>query len=511
MTRLTASAAGGEDCVRRCEYFQNGSDAFVASPQKCRSFNQKEPSLSLLLTEETIRAVMGSIEEGQRQDLLDPQTPGLQLRVTSTGAHWSLRIYVQGSTRVRLPLGAWPALSIENARASALAVKSQMTGEETEASGSLTLGALLAQYDRRRLGQLRRGVGVKRALARGFAGLRHREISTIGRRDIVAAIDAVAETAPVQANRTLAYAKAFFSWAVGRGYLDRHPAAGIPKVVNETSRDRTPTLGEVAEIWLACDAIGYPFGPAIQLLILTAVRRDEGGALRLSELDLPPGEQEGCWTIPAARSKNGRAIRVPLSAAARRVIEAAARQRSVVGPYLFTTTGRTAASGWARAKRRLDDRIAEARLARQALGEMPPWRLHDLRRAFATAASDILHVDPAVADRCLNHVGSSTTSTIARVYGRNEMFDQRQDALRKWAELVEAAVDTLRRTTAEQVADREAEGEGFGCREPASEFEAAPRKSISGGVWNFTEIRGSWGNDFPIEPKFPEIPALMAA
>lgn len=422
---------------------------------------------------------MGSIEKVQREDLLDPDTPGLQLRVTSTGAHWSLRIYVQGSTRVRLPLGAWPALSIENAQASARAVRAQMAGEATEMPGTLTLGALFGQYDRRRLVQLRRGAGAKRALDRGLAALRHREIATISRRDIVTAIDAIADTAPIQANRTLAYTKAFFSWAVGRGYLDRNPAVGIPKVVNETSRDRTPTLSEIAEIWLGCDAIGYPFGQAIQLLILTAVRRDEGGALRLYELDLPPGEMEGCWTIPAARSKNGRAIRVPLSPAARRVIEGASRQRLVLGPFLFTTTGRTAASGWSKAKRRLDEEISKARAARQAIGEMPSWRLHDLRRAFATAASDILHVDPAAADRCLNHVGSSTTLTIARVYGRNELFDQRQDALRRWASLVEDAVARLQRAAVAADVPGDIMRDDFGCAEPAVEFKPAHRKSIS--------------------------------
>ena len=71
---------------------------------------------------------------------------------------------------------------------------------------------------------------------------------------------------------------------------------------------------------------------------------------------------------------------------------------------------------------------------------MPPWRLHDLRRGFATQACDLLQIDAAVADRCLNHVGSATTSTIARVYGRSEMFAQRRDALIRWADLLEAAL-----------------------------------------------------------------------
>ena len=67
---------------------------------------------------------------------------------------------------------------------------------------------------------------------------------------------------------------------------------------------------------------------------------------------------------------------------------------------------------------------------------MAPWRIHDFRRSFATGACDHLRIDPVVADRCLNHVGASTTSTVARVYGRSEMIAQRRDALERWAALV---------------------------------------------------------------------------
>jgi hypothetical protein len=67
---------------------------------------------------------------------------------------------------------------------------------------------------------------------------------------------------------------------------------------------------------------------------------------------------------------------------------------------------------------------------------MAPWRIHDFRRSFATIACDRLHIDPAVADRCLNHIGSATSSAISRVYQRGEMFEQRSKALRRWAKLL---------------------------------------------------------------------------
>lgn len=250
--------------------------------------------------------------------------------------------------------------------------------------------------------------------------------------DIAEAIDKIADRAPIQANRSLAYTKAFFGWCVGRGFLEANPSAGISKPTRERTRERTPSLDELADIWSAAGVLGYPFGHVVRLLILTAARRDEVGGLRIDELELPAGSDEALWVIPAERSKNGRAIRVPLPPLARQTLASALACRSAAGPFVFSTNDETSVSGWSKAKLRLDREIAVIR-SKRGDAAMAPWRFHDLRRSFATNACDVLQIDPAVADRCLNHVGVSTTSTISRVYGRNEMFEQRRDALRKWS------------------------------------------------------------------------------
>ena len=158
--------------------------------------------------------------------------------------------------------------------------------------------------------------------------------------------------------------------------------------------------------------------------------------MRVAELDIGTDPSSACWIIPAERSKNGRAIRVPLAPLATSVLARAMGERGAPGAFVFSTTGRAAVSGWSKAKARVDRLIAASRMA---VGKEPmaPWRFHDLRRSFATNACDVLHVDPAVADRCLNHVGAGTTSTVSRIYSRNELFDQRRDALAKWAKLLE--------------------------------------------------------------------------
>lgn len=395
--------------------------------------------MSVVLTEEFIRIALGDRDRPIQKELADELEPGLRLRLAAREARWSVLTKTVGEDRVRIPLGGWPAVSLDEARRFARSIKTtyEQRGEDP---ATFSVAQLLDRYRARRLSQLRKGKVMGRALEAALAPVKYREAARLTRREIAELIDDIADRAPIHANRVLAYMKAFFNWSVGRGYLEATPAAAIAKPSREVTRERTPSLKEIVEIWAAGGTLGYPFGPIVKLLILTAARREEVGALRVSELELPKGSDEGVWVLPASRSKNGRAIRTPLSPLARKVLEDALKLRPKGSDLVFTTTGQRPVSGWSRAKRRLDAAIAAARKRSRVIAPMDPWRFHDLRRSFATHACDVLKVDPAVADRCLNHVGASTTSTVARVYARSEMFEQRREALSGWAALIDEAL-----------------------------------------------------------------------
>jgi integrase len=392
-------------------------------------------------TDVSIKTMLSGATTRKRAEIADRREPGLRLRLGPDGATWSVMTYTLSGSRVRVPVGAWPAVGVDEARSFAGALKATFQQPHAPDEPTLSLRTLLDRYEARRLSQLRKGAVMARALQLGLADILPLEASLIGRREISAAIDDMADRAPIHANRVLAYAKAFFGWCVGRGYLDANPATNISKPTVERARTRTPSLEEVREIWRAAGTLGYPFGPITQLLILTAMRRDEIGAMRVDEFEDQNATGESCWVLPAERSKNGRAIRIPLPPPAAGIVREVRAAHPSNEIFLFTTTGRTPPSGWSRAKARLDKAIAAQRRANDRSQDMAPWRLHDLRRSFATGACDLLRIDPVVADRCLNHVGSGTTSTVSRIYGRSEMFDQRRDALRRWADLVTGVVD----------------------------------------------------------------------
>jgi integrase len=392
------------------------------------------------ITDQQISAAVARVGRSANVELADTIEPGLVLRVGAQCARWSYRMRVADhQDRLRMPLGNWPEIPVARARELVAKLRATFDPPAAEETAALTIAKLLARYDVRRLSQLRKRRVMLRAITVALAPVSQREASELTRRDISEIVDGMADRAPIHANRVLAYLKAFFGWAVGRGYLEANPAIGIAKPTREVTRDRTPSVDETVEIWVAAGKLGYPFGQVIRLLLLTASRRDEVGAMRTDEISLSADGDDGVWTLPASRSKNGRAIRMPLAPLARQVVAEALAKRTVGGELVFSTTGETPVSGWSRAKSRIDKLIRDDRRRRGAHTEMPPWRFHDLRRAFATAACDVLQIDPAVADRCLNHVGASTTSTVSRIYARNELFEQRRDALKRWADLIAAA------------------------------------------------------------------------
>ena len=100
----------------------------------------------------------------------------------------------------------------------------------------------------------------------------------------------------------------------GKDIVAASPAAGMTLPTQERPRDRVLSDDELLWLWQACDEIGWPFGPYVKLLLLTAQRRDEAAGLERAEVDL----EARVWTIPGARAKNGRLHEVQLSQEASR-------------------------------------------------------------------------------------------------------------------------------------------------------------------------------------------------
>lgn len=262
----------------------------------------------------------------------------------------------------------------------------------------------------------------------------HLRLAQVTRSQIVGHIDGVADRAPILANRHLAALRTFFRWAVKRGLVTQSPCELIDPPGAEKSRERYLADSEVRAFWEAATAVGWPFGQAMQLMLLTGARREEVGGMTWAEVDL----EKAVWALPGERTKNGRPHDVPLSKPATAILKAIPRTS---GAFVFTTTGKSAVSGWSRAKARLD-RLMLERLKKEAAdrGESPDkvtlerWTIHDLRRTAATHMA-ALEISIPVIERALNHV-SGTFRGVVATYNRHQYFEERRVALESWAQRV---------------------------------------------------------------------------
>jgi integrase len=183
---------------------------------------------------------------------------------------------------------------------------------------------------------------------------------------------------------------------------------------------------ELNAVWQGAEAIGWPFGQIIRMLVLTGQRRGEVAGMRWQELNF----DAKTWTLPKERCKNGIEHVVPLSRPAIEILESLPR---IAGDLVFSYNGRTVPDGFDRAKKRIDAFIAGRK------GQpIPEWRLHDLRRTFASGCAR-LGIAIHVVERCLNH-SSGTFRGIVSVYQKHDFADEKRVAMETWARHVESVV-----------------------------------------------------------------------
>ena len=275
-------------------------------------------------------------------------------------------------------------------------------------------------------------------LPSGNGVLRHwkgRPLQSIKPVDVRALLEAVSARGPIVANRTLTVLKTFFTWHVRRDpdLLTRSPCDGIDAPTPESGgRERVLSDAELAAVWRAAAAMGYPYGRMVQMLVLTGCRRDEVRDALWAEFDM----SEQRWLIPGGRTKNGHGHLVPITDTMAEILDALPRIQGRDGKthLLFSFSGNGVMGGLSNLKRRLDALVAEA------LGEQPPrWTLHDLRRTFVTGLQR-LRFPLEVAEACVNHT-SGTVGGVTGVYARHGYEDEKREALTAWGRHVMGLVE----------------------------------------------------------------------
>ena len=267
-----------------------------------------------------------------------------------------------------------------------------------------------------------------------------RATATITKSDVRELVKAIKRRgAPVMANRTLSVIQRLFAYALENDLVEIHPALKMKPVATEQSRERVLSDGELVEVWHAAQAIGWPFGPAVQLLMLSLQRREEVGGMAKAEID----RAKPLWSLPGNETKNRLPHDVHLTPQMLAVLDALPNASKTL---VFSTTGTTPISGWSRAKTQIDAKILEARVeAAEKAGSdasevkgLPGWTFHDLRRSGTTKLNE-MGVAEKVADLIINHKTKSKGG-VAGVYNRYSYMPERKSAIEAWCRHVEAIV-----------------------------------------------------------------------
>lgn len=376
-------------------------------------------------------------------DITDEMTPGLALRITSSGVKsWSFRFRTPAGKTTRRAIGSYPAVRLAAARATAAKLRQQVRdghdvrAPSLEARQANTLAAVVDRWERRQARQEKRSYGEARRILdlHILPALGGRQVQTIRRRDVIEVLERLRDVAGLgpQVNRVQRALSGVLAYALDADLIDANPLAGLKPQVAETARARTLSIDELATVWRAAEQISGTARAIVRLLILTGQRREEVSGMMWPELDYDLSartwQADGLWTIPAARMKSKRPHIVPLSRAARQILEA--QSKGAAGDYVFSATfGRTSYAGWRRAAADLRDAAA--------LSE--PWVIHDLRRSCATGLGEILNIEESVIGRALGHSARSRMGITAR-YELSQRLGQVRSAFDAWADLVLAQV-----------------------------------------------------------------------
>lgn len=250
--------------------------------------------------------------------------------------------------------------------------------------------------------------------------LGRRPVASITRADIRELLQAIEARAPEVSRNCRTYLAGVFEYAMDAGMVDASPvpssrvlAKRSPKSHAVMHPDRLPQFLRDVE---QCGAM-HETKIAIQLAILTAVRKNEATGAHWSEFDLDAGE----WTIPAERMKARRDHWVPLS---HQAVELLKRLQAISrGEFLFPHRDKRNTPMAERTLNMLLLRLGYA-------GET----VHGFRSMFSTHFNQA-QANPDVIERCLAH---APADKVRAAYNRHDYKEERRELMQRWADHLDA-------------------------------------------------------------------------
>jgi integrase len=266
---------------------------------------------------------------------------------------------------------------------------------------------------------LRTGEEMRRILERlVLPPWRDRPFMEIRRSDVAALLDAIEDQhGGWTADSVLTVLRSVASWFASRHDTYQPPFVKGMRRVPAQARARSRTLddAELRAVWQAAEEAGT-FGAFIQLLLLTAQRRDKVVTMKWSDLD------GNIWTIASEPREKGNPGVLKLPPLAMKMLGRLPRMAS--NPYVFPGRSDGPLAGF-----------SERHAAFKARCGVDGWTLHDCRRSARSLMAKA-GVPTEIAERVMGHARGAIEAT----YDRHHYRDEMADALKRLARLIEKIV-----------------------------------------------------------------------
>jgi integrase len=332
-------------------------------------------------TQKNIAALPAHPKESKstEQEYSDTVVPGLKILVGKSGTKKFLFRYTLRQRKCSVALGAFGALTIDEARLKANQYKALIAQgrdpkqEREEFINRITFAGFITEHYLPHARTYKRSVNsdeskLKLYLIPKFG---HQPLADLTTQALQGYHNQLRTTlSPATANRHLALLHRIFTLAIQWGYCEKNPATGINKFQENNKHQRFLSNDEIRRLFRAADDDANVYAAAyIKLLLLTGVRRSEGLAMKWEHLQLSGAKQ--LWYIP--HTKTGKSRYVILNPMAIQILEGLSK---VYGnPYVFV--GNVAGQPLhnpIKAFKRIIDRA----------GIESSFRLHDLRHTHAS-------------------------------------------------------------------------------------------------------------------------------
>ena len=384
---------------------------------------------------------------------------GLYLRVEPNGSRfWVQRLTIHGKRR-ELGLGSPPVVGLAEAREAAMANKrlarsgGDPLAEKRKSKEAITFAQAVDRY----LAGKQDEFGTEKHRKQWRSTLDRYAVPKLGTTlvraitmpDVLRVLEPIWKDKNETASRVRGRIEAVLSWATVAGYREGdNPArwgGNLAEMLAKRSKlikgENQPALalGDVCGWWADLGARDGMAARALEFAALTAARSGEVRGMTWDEITLPqrgtaiPANSANLgaiWTVPAARMKNGREHRVPLTKAAAAILESLPRMEG--SPYVFFAPrgGQLSDMTISAVMRRMQE--AEVKAGRPGWLDpvsKRPAVPHGLRSTFRQWAAERGYARD-MAEMALAHfIGSD----VERAYQRSDMLERRRAMMEAWA------------------------------------------------------------------------------